>query len=161
MKARMSGARRVAVRARPRIVSSDLRCERAREINDAVARRAYEIFERRGRADGHHEEDWRQAEAELLYPLTVTVADAGPCLTVEAGVPGFDACDIEVCIEPRRVTIAGQRRSGGAPDTGLQGWMFRAVELPEDVDTGDVSAAVQEGVVEVTLRKATAVRPPD
>ena len=163
MKARASGAKRVTVRARPRIVSSELRCDRAREINDAVARRAYEIFERRGRADGHHEEDWRQAEAELLYPLTVTVSDAGPCFSVEAGVPGFDACDIEVCVESRRVTIAGERRSGGGPGAGLQTWMFRAVELPEDVDTTDVSAAVEDGVVEVMLRKmaAPAVRPLD
>jgi HSP20 family molecular chaperone IbpA len=137
-------------------VSSELVRSRSDEITDAVARRAYEIFERRGRADGHHEEDWRQAESELVFPLTVTVSDAGPCLTVEAAVPGFDACDVEVCVEPRRVTIAGQRRSGEAVGAACGVRMYRTVELPEDVDVCDVIAAVEEGVVAVTLRKVSA-----
>lgn len=32
---------------------------------DAVARRAYEIYESRGRTDGRNVEDWLQAEREL------------------------------------------------------------------------------------------------
>jgi hypothetical protein len=32
---------------------------------DAIARRAYEIYESRGRADGYDVEDWLQAEREL------------------------------------------------------------------------------------------------
>ena len=158
MKARPSGSKRATPRARPRMVSGELLRERSQEIFDAVARRAYEIFERRGRADGHHEEDWRQAESELVFPLVVTVTDAGRRLAIAASVPGFDASDVEVGIEPRRVTIAGQRRISDAPDVECRRWMFRAVELPEDVDTGDVTAAVDEGVVELSLRK---VAPPD
>ena len=155
MKTRRSGSRRAAPRARPRIVSGELMCSRSDEIKDAVARRAYDIFEQRGRADGHHDEDWRQAESELVFPLAVTVADAGECLTVAAAVSGFDAIDLEVCVEPRRVTIAGRRRpdvAGAEHRTRL----FRAVELPEDVVTSDVIAAVEDGVVEVTLRKVAA-----
>jgi len=152
MKTRSSGSRRAAPPARPRIVSSELVRSRFDEIHDAVARRAYEIFERRGREDGHHEDDWRQAESELLYPLAVTVADVGDALTVAAAVPGFDPADVEVCVEPRCVTIAGQRRSGDAGEHRTR--MFRAVELPEDVAVSDVLAAVEDGVVELTLRKA-------
>jgi hypothetical protein len=33
--------------------------------HDAIARRAYELYERRGRADGHDWEDWFNAEREL------------------------------------------------------------------------------------------------
>ena len=153
MKTRGSGSRRAAPRPRPRIVGSELVRGRSEEINDAVARRAYEIFERRGRVHGHNEEDWRQAESELLFPLAVTVADGGECLTVAAAVPGFDACDVEVCVEPRRVTIAGRRRPD-ASGVEHRTRMFRAVELPEDVETSDVLAEVEDGVVEVTLRKA-------
>jgi hypothetical protein len=32
---------------------------------EEIAIRSYEIFLRRGAADGHHVEDWLQAEAEL------------------------------------------------------------------------------------------------
>jgi hypothetical protein len=31
-----------------------------------IRRRAYELYERRGRIDGHAEEDWLRAEAEVL-----------------------------------------------------------------------------------------------
>ncbi len=32
---------------------------------DAIARRAYELYEARGRTDGHDLEDWLNAELEL------------------------------------------------------------------------------------------------
>lgn len=32
---------------------------------DIIARRAYELFEERGREDGHDLDDWLQAEREL------------------------------------------------------------------------------------------------
>jgi HSP20 family molecular chaperone IbpA len=90
-----------------------------------------------------------------VFPLVVTVTDAGPLLTIEAPVPGFAADEIELCIEPRRVTITGQRAAGDAPGMqGLTTWMFRAVDLPEDVDTCDATASVEDFILEVTLRKA-------
>ncbi|HVX95522.1 MAG TPA: DUF2934 domain-containing protein [Polyangia bacterium] len=33
--------------------------------HDEIAKRSYELFLARGGADGHHEQDWLQAEAEL------------------------------------------------------------------------------------------------
>jgi hypothetical protein len=36
------------------------------ELRKAIARRARELWEQRGRVDGHAEEDWLQAEAEVL-----------------------------------------------------------------------------------------------
>ncbi len=36
--------------------------------NQDVRARAYELFERRGREDGHDLDDWLQAEAELTMP---------------------------------------------------------------------------------------------
>ena len=35
-------------------------------IEQLIRRRAYELYERRGRVNGHAEEDWRLAEAEIL-----------------------------------------------------------------------------------------------
>ena len=36
------------------------------EAEDAIRRRAYEIYEQRGRADGFELDDWVQAETEVL-----------------------------------------------------------------------------------------------
>ena len=36
-------------------------------VHEAIAKRAYELYEANGRQDGHDLEHWRQAESEL-YP---------------------------------------------------------------------------------------------
>lgn len=38
---------------------------RAPELEEKIRARAYEIYEQRGRDEGHHIDDWLQAEAEL------------------------------------------------------------------------------------------------
>ena len=45
------------------------------QIQLAVARRAYELFESRNREHGHDWEDWFQAESELLRPVSTAVSD--------------------------------------------------------------------------------------
>lgn len=53
-----SASTRGAIDQAPRPVDADL--------HDAIARRAYEIYERDGRPEGRALEHWRQAEAEIL-----------------------------------------------------------------------------------------------
>lgn len=36
------------------------------ELAAEIRRRAYELYEKRGRLNGHAQEDWAQAEAEVL-----------------------------------------------------------------------------------------------
>ncbi len=36
------------------------------DLEQAIRRRAYELYEQRGRHDGHAQDDWLQAEAEVL-----------------------------------------------------------------------------------------------
>ncbi len=35
------------------------------ELDERIRRRAYELYEQRGRLEGHDVDDWLQAEAEL------------------------------------------------------------------------------------------------
>ena len=44
------------------------------ELEDAIRRRAYEIYVQRGRADGFELDDWVQAEAEVRGPREVPKA---------------------------------------------------------------------------------------
>ena len=62
---------------------------RMREISDTLARRAYELFEGRGRQDGHDLEDWLRAESELLNPMSAEISEADDQMVVRADVPGF------------------------------------------------------------------------
>lgn len=40
------------------------------DLEEQIRQRAYELYERRGRGDGHATEDWLQAEAELVRERT-------------------------------------------------------------------------------------------
>ena len=50
------------------------RGESAVDLQEQISRRAYELYERRGREAGHETEDWLQAEAELASERTKPVA---------------------------------------------------------------------------------------
>jgi Protein of unknown function (DUF2934) len=43
---------------------------KADNMEDRIKTRAYELYEARGYVDGHDEEDWFQAELELLNQST-------------------------------------------------------------------------------------------
>ena len=44
------------------------------DIQEQVSRRAFELYEQRGREDGHHLDDWLQAESELAQQVMKAVA---------------------------------------------------------------------------------------
>jgi hypothetical protein len=54
--------------------SSITRAESTPELLERIRVRAYELFEQRGRHEGHEVEDWLQAEAEVLQQTTKTTA---------------------------------------------------------------------------------------
>jgi hypothetical protein len=54
--------------------SSEKALEHLLELQEQVRRRAYELYELRGKEDGHDLEDWLQAESEFVKPKTKAVA---------------------------------------------------------------------------------------
>lgn len=44
------------------------------ELEQAIRLRAYELFEQRGRQDGHDVDDWLQAETELTSQRKTAIA---------------------------------------------------------------------------------------
>jgi hypothetical protein len=53
-------------------------------VHQAITRRARELWEQRGRLDGHADEDWAQAETEVRQQLAQTKAAATAFLAVKA-----------------------------------------------------------------------------
>jgi HSP20 family protein len=135
--------------------------ERVRELSHAVAHRAFELFNGRGRADGHDLEDWFRAESELLHPVHLDLAESGDAFTVRAEVPGFSAKELEVGVEPHRLTISGKRESSEEhTDKKMiykeqcSNQIYRAIDLPAEVDTSKVTATLKHGVLELSMPKA-------
>jgi hypothetical protein len=53
---------------------SEKALERSLELQEQVRLRAYELYELRGKEDGHDLEDWLQAESEFARPKSKAAA---------------------------------------------------------------------------------------
>jgi HSP20 family protein len=135
--------------------------EQVNKMFMTVAERAYEIFEGNGRAFGHDVEDWFKAEMELLHPVHVEITQSGEELEVKAEVPGFNEKEIEVSVEPRRLTITGKRENNRKEKKGQTVYqescsdqILRIVDLPSAVDADKVTATLKNGTLQMTMPKA-------
>jgi hypothetical protein len=52
--------------------------DRIQNLSNCIARRAFEIFETRGRALGRDVDDWLRAESEFLHPIHLDIAKSPP-----------------------------------------------------------------------------------
>jgi HSP20 family protein len=145
-----------------RPVTTDEVVDRMQRTFDAVARRAFAIFEGNGRRFGHELEDWLQAESELLHPVHLDIYEANGSLIVRAEVPGFRLQDLEIDLEPRRLTISGTRETRDQHQRGkalysehCSNEIFRAIDLPAEIDLSNkaAKATYDQGVLTITLPK--------
>ena len=150
------------------IVEATALFNRMEEIRQEIARRAYELFEERGREPGHEQQDWLLAESKLLIPLSIEMVETSKQLRVTAEVADFTEKDIQVSVEPRRLLIGGKKTQSTEPDgEGAEPseyssmMFFRALDLPATVDTKNVKASLKDGVLKVTLQKAAETEGPE
>ena len=127
---------------------------------NALARRAYDIFEENGRAFGHDLENWLKAERELLHVVPVNVTESDESLEVRAEIPGFNEKEIEIAVEPKRLTITGKREAKKEEKKGRtlyaessSNQLLRVVDLPAEIETEKVKANLKHGVLTLTLPK--------
>lgn len=134
---------------------------RMNELYDAIARRAFEIFEVDGRIFGRDLDHWFRAEAEVLHPAHVQIRESDDAITINAEVPGFSANELQLSLEPRRLTIVGKRQSSSENKGNVlysercSSELLRSVELPVEVNASRATATVKNGVLELTAPKLT------
>jgi len=131
------------------------------QINDVIARRAFELFESHGGSPGHEMEDWSRAESELLHPVPLNVFESDSEFTVRAEVPGFGSKEIEIIVEPRCLAISGKRETKEEEENWKiirSEWgadrIFRFLDLPSDIVASKVSTTLVDGILTVDLPKA-------
>lgn len=117
----------------------------------AIARRAYELFEARGGEHGHDWEDWFQAESELLRPVPVVTSESRDMFTLCANVLGFAPEDLQVGIEPFRLTILGNL--GDQLADAYPSEILRIVELPVAIVPERSRVSLRTGVLRFDLPK--------
>jgi HSP20 family protein len=140
--------------------------DRAKEIYESIARRAYELFEGRGRQDGFDIEDWLRAERESLLPISTVTTEYDDHLTVRAEVPGFNEKEIQIGLEPRRLIISGKNEQTGeqkseeATYTSLKSnEFFNTLDLFVEVDPAKATVKFKDGVLDIQLPKVDRAEP--
>jgi len=148
-----------------RLVEPTKLIDRINRIHEDIARRAFEFFEQDGGSFGRELDHWFKAESELLHPCHMSIAESEDSLTVQAEVPGFSANELEVSLEPRRLTISGKKNTSSDKSKGTTIYneqcsseLLRVIELPVDVDATKATAILKNGVLELKLPKAAATK---
>jgi HSP20 family protein len=139
--------------------------DRIQQIYDSIARRAFEIFDNNGRWLGRDLDDWLRAESELLHPVHLEIAESENSLTIRAEAPGFSTKELEINVEPRRLTIVGKHEVHEESKKGKTIYsercaneIFRVVDLPVEVESSKVNAVLKDGVLNIELPKAARVK---
>jgi len=130
------------------------------EVQNNIARRAYELFASSGFTNGHDKEDWLFAESELLDKMPVELKETDKELTVSAALPGFTEKDVDIRVEPRRLFITGKReektedkQKGETIYSERSKQVFRTIDLPAEIDPDKVKAILSQGELEIILPK--------
>jgi HSP20 family molecular chaperone IbpA len=139
--------------------------ERMHQLYDTIEKRAFEIFDNNGRWFGRDLSDWLQAESELLHPVHLEIVETDNALTVRAEVPGFTPKELDIQVEPRRITISGKHETKEESKKGKTIYsercakeILRSIELPAEIDSSKVNATLKNGILNIELPKSAGAK---
>lgn len=99
-------------------------------------------------------------ESQEAWSIPLDVTRNQDDVVVKASLPGLDKDNVDVTIEENVLTIRAElSEEGGREDSGYllrerrTGSFFRAIRLPETVDSESVSSVYKDGVLTVKLPK--------
>jgi HSP20 family protein len=143
------------------LVEPESLLERLDRIHQAIARRAFEIFEGDGSVSGRELENWFKAESELLHPVHVQVSETDTAVELQAEVPGFGPKELDVSVQPKQVTISGKRETTTERKEGKTVYeesssneILRVIDLPAGVDSTKTVATLKNGILSLKAPKA-------
>ncbi len=125
-----------------------------------VQRRAFDLFEKRGRDLGHELEDWFNAEHELFGWPAAELTEKNGAYELEMTLPGFDAKDVEVTATPNEVIVhaATEKEKKTQKDKVL--WtefgsndVYRRFDVPNAINVDQVTAKLDNGILRVNAPK--------
>jgi HSP20 family molecular chaperone IbpA len=129
--------------------------EQVRRIDEVIARRAYEIFERRGGTGWHGLHDWRQAESEVRSNLCFSIMSSHDSLHIGFNAAGFEGGSVALWVAPRQLTICGKPFQRKEPASGAgssyKGIVYCVITLPQEIDPHRAGVNVKRNFVEVRL----------
>lgn len=135
-------------------------------LHESISRRAFELFNERGKMFGHELDDWFKAEAEFLQPLPVEITENENEYVVKAEVPGFTEKEVQFSVEPHRIILRGRKETTEKKEDETKVvWterseknFFRAIPLNSEINPAAVRTMHTDGILTLTLPK---ILPPE
>lgn len=123
---------------------------------DAIRRRAFSLFEKRGCELGRDVEDWLKAERELMGWPAAELAEKDGAYQMQITLPGFEAKDIEVTATPSEILVHAATKEEKKEEKGNVLWtefgsndVCRRFGVPNPIDVDKVTANLENGVLRV------------
>jgi len=130
------------------------------EFFDMIARRPFELLGSTPRFLTRELENWFKPEAEVFRPIYLKLYETEEALVARAEVPGFTEKELNITVEPWRLTITAkkeQKEEKKEPTPLYKEKMnqfYRTVKLPVAIKPEEVKATLKHGVLEFTMPKA-------
>ena len=132
---------------------------------DQVQKRAFQLFETRGRELGHAFEDWVHAERDVLGWPAAELAEIDGRFQLEMTLPGFDEKQVEVAATPSEIVVHAEIKEERKPEAHVL-WtefgpnnVYRRFSLPEPIDVTQAKATLDHGLLKIVAAKAPAPEP--
>lgn len=131
---------------------------------DELRRRMDRLFYEQEAPRAHLRAEFDQA-ARVGSGPRIHVFDTGNALVVKADLPGMSEKDLQISLNQEVLTLSGERTSDA-----LEGYTVhrkerpsvrfsRSFTLPSKIDPEKTSAVLRQGVLTLTLNKATEAQP--
>jgi HSP20 family protein len=143
---------------------------RLNDFFETIARRPFELLDWKPRFLGREFENMLRPELEYFHPVYLKLYETPEAFILRAEVPGFTEKELEINVEPLRVTITGKKeyeekeprieKKELTPIYTEKGMnkIYRTLTLPIEVKPEYVKAILKNGVLEITLPKLEPVK---
>ena len=128
---------------------------------EAVQRRAFELFEKRGRELGHEVEDWLKAEHELLGWPAAELTEKDGAYEIQIALPGFEVKEVEVTATPTEVLVHAATKEEKKAQKGDVLWtefgsndVYRRFQVPNPINVDKVTATLENGILKINAPEA-------
>jgi HSP20 family molecular chaperone IbpA len=129
-----------------------------------VRKRAFELFEKRGRSLGYALDDWLRAEHEVCGWPAAELDERAAEYELQMTLPGFDAEEVQVTATPSEILVHAELKPE-KPGEAKVLWtefgpnnIYRQFEMPEPIDVEKISARLEKGMLHIIAVKAAAAK---
>jgi len=123
---------------------------------EAIQRRAFDLFEKRGCELGHDFEDWLKAEHEVLGWPAAEMSRKDDAYEMQITLPGFETKDVQVTATPSEIIVHAATSEQKKEEKGNVLWtefgsndVYRRFILSNPINVDKVTAHLEKGVLRI------------